>query len=113
MRGVKTSLYILLLAVALVLVIDCANIANLLLVRGSGRLRELAVRTAVGASRARLVRQLLTETLLLADGGALGGILLAYLGLPVLLRWAPAFVPRLDDIQMNGTCCAFVEPWGC
>ncbi|MFL6464919.1 MAG: FtsX-like permease family protein [Bryobacteraceae bacterium] len=99
----KTSLYILLLAVALVLVIDCANIANLLLVRGSGRLRELAVRTAVGASRARLVRQLLTETLLLADGGALGGILLAYLGLPVLLRWAPAFVPRLDDIQMNGT----------
>ena len=106
-RGVKTSLYLLLFAVALVLMIACANIANLLLVRGSGQIRELAIRTAMGASRARIVRQLFTETLLLAGGGALGGAALAYLCLPVLLKWAPTFVPRLNDIQIDWTVLSF------
>jgi putative ABC transport system permease protein len=111
-RGVKTSLYLLWLAVALVLMIACANIANLLLVRGSGQIRELAIRTAMGASRARIVRQLFAETLLLASGGALGGVALAYVSLPLLLRWTPTFVPRLNDVQIDWTVLSFCGAMG-
>ncbi len=106
-REVKTSLYVLLLAVALVLVIACANIANLLLVRGSGRMRELAIRAALGASRARIVQQLLIEALVLSFGGVAGGIALAYAGLPLLLRWAPRYVPHLNDVQIDWTVLCF------
>ncbi len=111
-RQVKTSLYILLIAVALVLMIACANIANLLLARGTGRMRELAIRAAIGASRTRIIRQLFTETLLLAGIGTGLGILLAYAILPPLLALAPTFVPRLNDIRIDWTVLLFCTAAG-
>ena len=106
-RQVKTSLYILLASVALVLLIACANIANLLLARGTGRLRELAIRAAIGASQARIVRQLFTETLLLAGAGAVAGGLLAWFILPALIAVAPSFVPRLNKVSIDRTVLFF------
>ncbi len=100
-RNVKTSLYLLLGAVALVLLIACANVANLLLARASGRVRELAIRAALGAGQGRIIRQLFVESLLLAGAGCLGGALLAKAGLPVLLALAPKFVPRLNQITID------------
>jgi putative ABC transport system permease protein len=106
-RSVKTNLYVLMGAVALVLLIACANIANLLLARGSGRMRELAIRAAIGASRLRIVRQLLTETLVLAIAGAVGGVVLADAILPLLISMAPSFVPRLNDIYIDWPVLSF------
>ncbi len=106
-RQVKTSLYILLAAVALVLLIACANIANLLLARGTGRLRELAIRAAIGASQARIVRQLFTETLMLAGAGAIAGGVLAWFLLPLLIAVAPSFVPRLNEVRIDWTVLFF------
>jgi len=111
-RDVKMSLYILLAAVALVLLIACANIANLLLARGAGRLRELAVRTAIGASRARIIRQLFTETLILAGAGCLCGILLAKAILPGLLALAPSQIARLNEIQIDWSTLLFCMACG-
>ncbi|MDQ2840549.1 MAG: ABC transporter permease [Acidobacteriota bacterium] len=111
-RRVKTSLYILLAAVALVLLIACANIANLLLARGAGRLRELAIRAAIGASRPRIIRHLLAETLLLAAAGSLGGVLFAETMLPVLLRLVPGFVPRLEQVQIDWAVLLFCAASG-
>jgi putative ABC transport system permease protein len=106
-RRVKTSLYLLLGAVGLVLLIACANIANLLLARGAGRLRELAIRSAMGASQPRIMRQLFTETLLLAAAGASAGVLMAYAALPVVLQLVPSFVPRLSDVQIDWRILVF------
>ncbi|HEY3940799.1 MAG TPA: ABC transporter permease [Bryobacteraceae bacterium] len=100
-RNVKTSLYVLLAAVALVLAIACANVANLLLARGAGRVRELAIRAALGAGRARIVRQLLVESLLLGAAGCGAGVLLAKAVLPLLVAAAPRFVPRLDQVTVD------------
>lgn len=109
-RNVKTSLYILLGAVLLVLIIACANVANLLLARGSGRLRELAIRTALGAAQSRIVRQLLIESSLLAFAGCIGGILIAAAALPALLALSPKYVPRLEQVRIDlpvlGFCVA-------
>ncbi|MCU1273030.1 MAG: hypothetical protein JWO48_461 [Bryobacterales bacterium] len=85
------SLFLLFGAVALLLVIGCANVSILLLARGTARQHELAVRSAVGASRWRIQRQLLTEALALSVLGALGGVLLAYRLLPLLVRWLPEY----------------------
>jgi predicted permease len=98
---VRTTLYILLSAVMLVLLIACANVSNLLLARSAGRCREVAVRTAIGASRAHIVRQLLLESLAVALCGGAMGVGLAFAGTHALLRFAPANLPRLSEIHVD------------
>ncbi|MFI5229761.1 MAG: ABC transporter permease, partial [Gemmatimonadales bacterium] len=105
--GVRTALLALMGAVTFVLLIACANVANLLLVRASQRERELAVRSALGGSPFTIVRQLLTESVLLAGGGALIGVGLAELGIRLLLRLAPANLPRLADVSVDSVVLAF------
>ena len=105
---VRKSLLIFMGAVAFVLLIACANVANLLLMRATSRQREIAVRNALGASRGRVIRQLLTESMLLSFGGAVAGILLALLGVRALLAIAPvAGIPRVEEIHVDGWVMAF------
>ena len=96
------SLFLLLGAVGLLLLIGCANVSILLLARGTARQHELAIRSAIGASRWRIERQLLTEAVALSLCGAVGGILLAYRSLPILVRWLPEYsFPREVVIGVN------------
>ncbi len=104
---VRPALHILFAAVGALLLIACANVAGLLLARGSSRQSELAVRTALGASRAEITLQLLTESLLLSLLGGVAGILVASLTLQGLLRFVPKNLPRLDNIAINGPVLAF------
>ncbi len=106
--NVQTILYVVLAAVGLVLLIGCVNLANLMLARSSGRRREMAIRLALGASRRRLIVQLLTESLLLSFiGGALALVVLAVL-LKGFVQFIPADIPRLNEIQINLTVLGFV-----
>jgi putative ABC transport system permease protein len=94
-------------AVAFVLLIACANVANLTLSRMSAREREIAIRAALGASRWRVTRQLMTESLLLAAVGGLCGLLLATWGLDALVAFNPADIPRLSGVRINATALLF------
>src|SRR5439155_12600528 len=102
----RPSLYILLAAVGFVLLIACANIANLLLVRSADRQREVAVRSALGADRSRLVKQFLTESILLSVIGAARGLILAGWGIRFLVSLEPN-IPRLSEIRMDGWVFTF------
>ena len=103
----RTTSQVLLVAVAVVLLIACVNIAALMLVRASSRAHEVAVRTAIGASRGRIVRQLLTETALLALVGGVAGVMLGRLGLRAIVSLLPDTMPRWIDFQLDLRFAAF------
>jgi putative ABC transport system permease protein len=103
----RRGLLVLLGAVGFVLLIACANVANLLLARGVKRERELSIRTALGASRSRLVRQLLTESVLLGSLGCAAGLALAYAGIQLIVGLAPGDVPHLDTVAIDTRIVTF------
>ncbi|MFI5227472.1 MAG: ABC transporter permease [Gemmatimonadales bacterium] len=105
--GTRPYLFALIGAVGFVLLIACANVANLLLVRGEGRQKEMALRSALGASGARLTRQLLVESGLLATAGGAIGLLLAWAAMRAMLAAAPVSIPRRDAIEMDWRVVAF------
>jgi putative ABC transport system permease protein len=105
--GVRMRLELLLGAVGLVLLVACANVANLLLARGVAREQETSIRAAMGAGRGVFLRQAVTESLLLAVSGALVGVGLARVGLAAFLRLTPTDLPRLENVGLNGSVLVF------
>ena len=103
----RTTLWLLMGAVGMVLAVACANVANLLLARATARSREMALRAALGAGRRRLVRQLLVESMLLSLAGGAIGLMLAYAGVAALVRLAPPNLPRLEEIHVDTTALLF------
>src|SRR5712692_9566120 len=103
----RSPLSVLLGAVAFVLLIACTNVANLVLARGAAREREFAVRAALGAGRGRLMRQLLTESIVLALAAGLAGLLLAVAGMRALVTLGPLDIPRLDETRIDPMVFAF------
>jgi putative ABC transport system permease protein len=106
-QTLRGTVYVLFGAVGLVLLLACTNVASLLIARAAGRQREIAVRLALGATRTRLVRQVLTESLLLAALGGAAGVLLAYWGVSALRASLATLVPRGDEIHIDGAVLAF------
>jgi len=110
--GIRPALLVLLGAVTLVLLIACVNVANLLLARGSGRAREVAVRAALGAGRRRLVQQFLAESLVLGLAGSGAGLLVAYWSTRALIALGPQSIPRLADVGIDWRVLAFTGAIG-
>jgi putative ABC transport system permease protein len=106
-KNIGMLLYVLLGAVVFVLLIACANVANLLLARSSARQKEIAIRSALGATRARLARQFLTESVLLAVAGGGAGLLLSVWGIDLLLALSPGNIPRQSDIRISSDVMLF------
>jgi len=100
-ESVRPTLWLLMGAVGLILLIACSNVANLVLARSAARAREIAIRTAIGAGRTRLVRQVLTENLLVASIGGLLGLLLGHWALRALILMAPKGIPRLQEVGLD------------
>jgi putative ABC transport system permease protein len=107
--NVRRALFALLAAVGMALIIACANIANLLLTHGATRQKELALRIALGASRKRIAQQLLIESMVLVMLGGSLGLSLAYLGVPAIVRYLPADLPRASEIAVDGRVLAFAS----
>jgi len=105
--NVQPLLLVLLAAVGFLMLIACANVANLLLARSLARSREFAIRSALGASHARMIRQLLTESILLSAVGAALGLLAAYCGMKMLLKAIPAALPRLSEVSLDSKVLLF------
>jgi len=105
--NVRPALAVLLGCVGLVLLMACLNVANLLLSRATTRQREMGIRLALGSGRGRIIRQLLTESLLLAGSGGLLGVGLSHWGLAALVRLAPADIPRLSEVRIDGWVVGF------
>jgi len=105
--GVRRVIWLLLGAVGFLLLIACANVANLLLARAEARQREIAVRSALGAGRLRVARQLFTESLLLASISAAAGLLMAWVGVRLLAWWNPASIPRVAGATLDGRVLLF------
>jgi predicted permease len=108
----RRGLLFLLLAVGAVLLIACVNLANLLLARVPGRMREAAIRTALGATRSQLARRMLTESLLLGLAGSALGVGLAWFGVHWLVQAAPPAIPRIDEVTLDGRVLAFAAVLG-
>jgi predicted permease len=103
----RRGLHLLLGAVGVVLLIGCVNIANLLLAQTTGRRREMAIRSALGASGARLVRQMLVESLVLSAIGGAGGVVVSYTAVEAVRLWAPVDLPRLDEVGVDARVLLF------
>jgi putative ABC transport system permease protein len=105
--GVQSQLLLLFGSVGIVLIVACVNVTNLLLARGVARQRELALRSALGAGRGRLLQQVVIETLVLSAAGAIAGVAIARWTTPLVVQWAPAAIPRLAEIETDWMVVAF------